>query len=84
MLQTANAELRGQIGKLTEAGLTQPCARGMTVGEFVRMVIRHETWHAGQIAVTHRLFRCSRLEAPKDDSRFRPTGKKRQRLNRKR
>jgi uncharacterized damage-inducible protein DinB len=67
MLQSAHAELRGQIAELTEAGPSQPCARGMTVGEFVRMVIRHDTWHAGQIAVTHRLFRSSHL-AVADDS----------------
>ena len=68
MLQSAHAELREQIAKLTEAGLSQPCARGMTVAEFLRMVIRHDTWHAGQMAVTRRLFRCSHLGASKDGS----------------
>src|SRR5262245_3478520 len=68
MLQTAHAELRGEIAKLTEAGLSQPCARGMTVGEFVRMVIRHDTWHAGQITLTRRLFRGSGFGVAKDDS----------------
>ena len=65
MLQSARADLREEITKLTEAGLSQSCARGMTVAEFVRMVIRHDTWHAGQMVVTRRLFRCGRRGASK-------------------
>ncbi len=55
-LERARAALREQIEQLTEVDLTDPCARGMQVGEFLRMLIRHETWHAGQIALIRRLY----------------------------
>jgi hypothetical protein len=57
-LREARTILIGQIGALCDEDLSTPCARGMDVGEFVRMVIRHETWHAGQIAVIRRLYRA--------------------------
>jgi uncharacterized damage-inducible protein DinB len=59
LMQQAHAKLRGQIAQLSESDLTRPCARDMTVEEFVRMVIRHDTWHASQIAVGRRLFQES-------------------------
>jgi len=59
LMQQAHAGLRGQMTQLSESDLTRPCARAMTVEEFVRMVIRHDTWHAGQIAVGRRLFQES-------------------------
>jgi hypothetical protein len=46
-----------QIERLSNQELTKPCARGMDVGEFVRMILRHETWHAGQIALIRRSYR---------------------------
>ena len=55
-LERARRLLREEIQRLTEMDLDTPCARGMDVGEFVRMTIRHETWHAGQIAVVRRLY----------------------------
>jgi hypothetical protein len=56
-LELARGQLRRQIESLTDRDLNQPCARGMDVCEFVRMVLRHEAWHAGQIAVVRRLYR---------------------------
>jgi uncharacterized damage-inducible protein DinB len=60
-LEHARRLLREEIQRLSDVDLDTPCARGMNVGEFVRMAIRHETWHAGQIAVVRRLYgRCNR------------------------
>ncbi len=57
VLERSHRELRKAIGTLSEEDLFQPCARGLNVGEFVRMAIRHVSWHAGQIAVARRLYR---------------------------
>jgi hypothetical protein len=40
------------------------CVRGMSVAEFLRMAIRHETLHAGQLVVIRRLYR--QLPSPSD------------------
>ncbi|NUO79276.1 DinB family protein [candidate division KSB1 bacterium] len=56
-LERYSRELRKYVATLSEDDLLQPCARDMNVGEFVRMAIRHMTWHAGQIAVARRLYR---------------------------
>jgi DinB superfamily len=56
-LERARRLLREEIQRLSEADLDSPCARGMSVGVFVRGVIRHEAWHAGQLAVIRRLYR---------------------------
>lgn len=56
-LESARLLLRREIEKLSETDLQAPCARGMNVDQFLRMVIRHETWHAGQIVVIRRLYR---------------------------
>ena len=55
-LERARRLLREQIQRLSDMDLDAPYERGMNVGEFVLMVIRHETWHAGQIAVVRRLY----------------------------
>ena len=52
-------ELRAEIAQIEDADLNAPCRGEMTIGEFVRMVIRHETWHAGQIVIIRRLYRTS-------------------------
>jgi hypothetical protein len=46
-----------EIQQLSEADLDAPCVRGMCVAQFVRGIIRHEAWHAGQLAVIRRLYR---------------------------
>jgi len=56
-LESARRFLREEIQRLNEVDLEAPCTREMNVGEFVRMVIRHEAWHAGQLAVNRRLYR---------------------------
>lgn len=58
-LASAQAVLRAQIEDLSDQDLVRPCARGMDVGEFARMILRHETWHAGQIAVIRRLYNAA-------------------------
>ena len=56
-LECARRLLREEIQRLSEVDLDGPCAREMGVAEFVRLVIRHEAWHAGQLAVIRRLYR---------------------------
>jgi uncharacterized damage-inducible protein DinB len=56
-LERARRSLRAEIEKLSELDLEADCAREMNVAEFLRTVIRHEAWHAGQIAVIRRLYR---------------------------
>lgn len=56
-LERARRLLRIEIEKLSDLDLEASCARGMSVAEFLRMVIRHESWHAGQVVVIRRLYR---------------------------
>ena len=56
-LEHARRLFRSAIENMDDTDLQGPCARGMDVAEFLRMVIRHETWHAGQIVVIRRLYR---------------------------
>ena len=58
-LQHSHIDLRAVIAALDEEQLMEPCARGIKVGEFIAMVIRHDTWHAAQIMVARRLYRCA-------------------------
>lgn len=53
-LVATRAKLRGKIESLTDDSFAVQL-RGMTVGEFVRMVIRHDTWHSSQIRIARRL-----------------------------
>lgn len=57
LFAAARAEFRSELARLTDADLDAPCRPGVTVGEFVRAVFRHESWHGGQIAVVRRLYR---------------------------
>lgn len=57
LFAAARAEFRAELARLTDADLDAPCRPGVTVGEFVRAVFRHESWHGGQIAVVRRLYR---------------------------
>ncbi len=60
-LDQAHTHLREVIVGLADNDLDTPCARGMNVAEFIRMAVRHCTWHAGQIVTVRRLYRhhCS-------------------------
>ena len=66
-LERARLLLRSEIEKMSDIDLRGPCARGVDVAEFLRMAIRHETWHAGQIVVIRRLYRQRSRDA---DARF--------------
>ena len=55
-LDRARAELRSAIAELSEEHLTDPCVGEMNVAEFLAMILRHHTWHAGSIAVARRLW----------------------------
>ena len=61
-LERARRLLRAEIEQLSDVDLQAPCTRGMNVAEFLRMVIRHESWHAGQLAVVRRLYRQQTLK----------------------
>jgi hypothetical protein len=56
-LEGARRLLRQEIERLSDVDLHTPCVRGLSVAEFLRMAIRHEAWHAGQLAVIRRLYR---------------------------
>lgn len=63
VLERSHSALRDSIAQLTDEDLSAPCTPDMPVGEFIRMVVRHITWHASQIALTRRLYQL-RLETP--------------------
>lgn len=48
---------RGAIAELTDADLELKTASGQPLVEYLSMIIRHDIWHAGQIAVARRLYR---------------------------
>jgi hypothetical protein len=54
LLET-RAKLRAKIESLSDDDLAVQL-RGMPVAEFVRMVIRHDTWHSSQIRMARRLW----------------------------
>jgi hypothetical protein len=57
-LHESHNALRGEVAKLTESDLEGPCGHGASnVAEFVSGCVRHEAWHASQIAVARRLYR---------------------------
>ena len=58
-LRRAHAEQREAIEGLEPADLDRVVGhqREMSIAEFLAMMIRHDAWHAGQIAVVRRLHR---------------------------
>jgi len=56
-LERVRRAFRREIEKLNDKDLLTPCARRMNVDEFLLMTIRHEAWHAGQLAVIRHLYR---------------------------
>jgi hypothetical protein len=56
-LREAHAGQRGAILALRDDQLPLPVGNGMPLGEFLAMAVRHDTWHASQIAVARRLYR---------------------------
>jgi hypothetical protein len=47
-LAGSRGEFRRSIAALDVTSLDEPCVEDMDVEEFLRMSIRHETWHAAQ------------------------------------
>ena len=58
-LRETHAAQRGALAALSDADLGKPVGNGMGMAEFLAMAIRHDTWHAAQIAVARRLYRAS-------------------------
>jgi hypothetical protein len=54
-LRGTQEDLRAAIAALTESRLTQP-AEKTTLHDFIHTIIRHDVWHAGQIAMARRLW----------------------------
>ncbi len=51
--------LRNMISDIPDEGLDIQLKGSTRCGEFIRMVIRHDTYHTAQIAVARRLYRMS-------------------------
>ena len=56
-LAAAHAEQRDAIASLSESDLELSVGNGMRLDVFLAMAIRHDSWHAAQIAVARRLWR---------------------------
>jgi hypothetical protein len=56
-LAAAHTALREAIAACTDDELDVVVGNGMPLREFLAMSTRHDTWHAGQIAVARRLYR---------------------------
>ena len=56
-LETAHADERAAIAACVGADFELKLFNAMPLGEFLAMVIRHDVWHASQIAVARRLWR---------------------------
>jgi uncharacterized damage-inducible protein DinB len=57
VLEDVHAGQRAAIAGLGEERLGETAADGTPFREFLSMCIRHDTWHASQIAVARRLYR---------------------------
>ena len=60
LLRHVHARQREAIAALTDADLDGRVGNAMNVAEFIAMTIRHDVWHASQIAVARRLYRNRR------------------------
>jgi hypothetical protein len=56
-LASSRTAFRRSIAGLEDANLDEPCFEDMNVENFLRMAIRHDTWHAAQIVIARRLYR---------------------------
>lgn len=57
-LQRANTGLRAEIARLSDTDLDQPCTGKKSVAEFLLGVVRHISWHSGQMSTVRRLYRA--------------------------
>ncbi len=55
-LDEMQGRVRGEIAALEPEDLLLEANHKMALDEFLAMAIRHDTWHAGQIAVVRRLY----------------------------
>ncbi|MHC4937831.1 MAG: DinB family protein [Planctomycetota bacterium] len=55
-LQEAHAAQREAICSIKEEDLDRPLRNGVSIAEFLTSTIRHDTWHAGQVAAARRLY----------------------------
>lgn len=56
-LKLYRAELRNAIASVPEEQLDDEIFNYKTVAQFARMTVRHDAWHASQIAIARRLYR---------------------------
>ena len=56
-LKSYRLRLRDTFASLSDEAFNEPIASYRDVATFARMVIRHDGWHAGQIAVIRRIVR---------------------------
>lgn len=56
-LNSTRKTLRDRISDLPDEGLDFMLRGRIRTGEFIRMIIRHDTYHTAQIAVARRLYR---------------------------
>jgi hypothetical protein len=50
-------ELRNCLSELNESELDEKIFNGLSVRGLIRLTIRHDAWHSGQIAVARRLYK---------------------------
>jgi hypothetical protein len=58
-VKIARDELKECIASLSEDSFTDKLYNGRSILDQFRMIIRHDAWHGGQIAVARRLYRMS-------------------------
>ena len=58
-MEAARNELREAIASLKEDHLEETCIGQQSVAEFLGNILRHHTWHGGEIAVARRLYRAN-------------------------
>jgi uncharacterized damage-inducible protein DinB len=56
-LNATRKTLRNRISDIPDEGLDFSLRGRIRTGEFIRMIIRHDSWHSAQIALARRLFR---------------------------
>jgi uncharacterized damage-inducible protein DinB len=56
-LNATRKTLRNMISDIPDEGLDFSLRGRIRTGEFIRMIIRHDTYHTAQIAVARRLYR---------------------------
>ncbi len=56
-LERAQAVERAAIAALRGSDLERPLPNGQTVARQIALALRHDAWHAGQIALARRLWR---------------------------